>query len=245
MSSPEDPVEGNRYSKCHESLGGFETHEAALAWIAPGPRVLDVGCSTGFFAKRLIEDKACTVIGIEGDSIAGREAAGICQRVYVGNLEDHAFLAGIEVTADVVFFGDVLEHLEDPRPVLLRTHAWLAPGGWAVCSVPNVVYWKIRYELLRGRFEYTDVGILDRTHLRFYTRRSFQRLMVEVGFRVVDVRPVCSDRNPLGRGAGRPGAPPSRVGAALARFRPGLFATQYLFRALPDRTAIAREDEFS
>ncbi len=241
-AGPAHAAGGNRYAECHERLGGFETHEAALDWIAPGARVLDVGCSTGFFARRLVADRGCAVIGIEGDPVAAREAAGVCQRVYIGDLEDRSFLAGIEASCDVVFFGDVLEHLSDPRPVLRRTKAWLASGGWALCSVPNVAYWKIRYELLRGRFDYTDVGILDRTHLRFYTRGSFEGILAETGYRVTEIRPVCSDANLLGGGPGRPGARPSRAGSALARVWPGLFATQFLFRALPERTAGCPED---
>ena len=227
---------GNRYARCHDHLGSFETHDAALAWIPSGARVLDVGCATGFFARRLAREKGCRVTGIEADERAGREAAGVCERVYVGNLEDGSFLAGIDASGDVVFLGDILEHLADPRPVLRRAHAWIAPGGCLICSVPNVAYWKIRYELLRGRFDYADLGILDRTHLRFYTRRSLEHLMKETGFHVADMRAVCSDRNLLGGGAARAGSRPSRAGAALARAWPGLFATQFLLRAIPAET---------
>ncbi len=221
------------YAAYHDDLGGFETHRAAMAWIEPGARVVDVGCSTGFFARHLVEEKGCRVIGIERDARAAAEARKACERVYVGNLEDPTFLEAIDSQGDVIFFGDVLEHLGDPRPVLLRAHEWLTSGGFLICSVPNVAYWKIRFELLRGRFEYQDVGILDRTHLRFYTRKSFERLIGEVGYRIVEVSPVCSDRDPLGFRLPRPERPPSRVGAALALRWPGLFATQYLFRALP------------
>ncbi len=232
------PITGaSRYARCHDALGSFETHEAALDWIPAGARVLDVGCATGYFARRLVREKGCTVVGVEADERAGREAAGVCERVYVGDLEDPSFLAGIDASGDVVFLGDILEHLAHPRPVLRRAHAWIAPGGCLVCSVPNVAYWKIRYELLRGRFEYADVGILDRTHLRFYTRRTLERLMAENGYRVTDVRAVCSDRNLLGGGPAAPGARPSRAGAALAGWWPGMFATHYLVRAVPGASA--------
>jgi hypothetical protein len=102
-----------------------------------------------------------------------------------------------------------------------------------------VAYWKIK-SIAARRFDYADVGILDRTHLLLHEPEL--RAAPETGFRVVETRPVCSDRNLLGGGPGRPGARPSRVGAALARLWPGLFATQFLFRALPDGTAAFRED---
>jgi methionine biosynthesis protein MetW len=227
----------SRYAEWHEKLGGFEVHAAALDWIPRGARVLDVGCASGYLARYLAAEKECRVAGIELDAAAAADARASCERVHVGSLEDPAFLESVDETADVVFFGDVLEHLSDARPVLRRARRWLAPGGAAVCSIPNVVYWKIRFEFLRGRFEYRDVGILDRTHLRFFTRGSFAALLGDAGFRVLEVRPVCSDRNPLGLGAARPEAPPSRAGSALARRLPGLFATQYLFRAVPEGDA--------
>ncbi|MDP3938316.1 MAG: class I SAM-dependent methyltransferase [Deltaproteobacteria bacterium] len=224
-------MSATRYGEWHEKLGGFETHAAALGWIPRDARVLDVGCASGYFARRLIDEKGCRVVGIEMDPGAAARARETCERVHVGSLEDRAFLDGVDETADVVFFGDVLEHLADARPVLERARGWLAPGGAAICSIPNVAYWKIRLELFRGRFEYQDVGILDRTHLRFFTRASFERVLGESGYRVLEALPVCSDRSPLGFQTD--GGAPSRAGALLARRLPGLFATQFLFRAVP------------
>lgn len=224
-------MSATRYGEWHDKLGGFETHAAALDWIPRDARVLDVGCASGYFARRLVEEKGCRVVGIEMDPGVAARAREACERVHVGSLEDRNFLDGVDETADVVFFGDVIEHLADARPVLDRARAWLAPGGAAICSIPNVAFWKIRFELLRGRFEYQDVGILDRTHLRFFTRASFERVLGEAGYRVLDARPVCSDRRPLHFRMGGDG--PSRAGALLARRLPGLFATQFLFRAVP------------
>jgi 2-polyprenyl-3-methyl-5-hydroxy-6-metoxy-1,4-benzoquinol methylase len=99
------------YAAYHDDLGGFETHRAAMAWIEPGARVVDVGCSTGFFARHLVEEKGCRVIGIERDARAAAEARKACERVYVGNLEDPTFLEAVDSQGDVIFFGDVLEHL--------------------------------------------------------------------------------------------------------------------------------------
>jgi methionine biosynthesis protein MetW len=221
------------YADYHRRMGGFETHEAALEWIERGSRVLDVGCATGYFARRLVEEKGCRVVGVEGDTQAAEEARSHCERVHVGNLEDGAFLGKIEDRVDVVFFGDVIEHLAEPSPLLNRAHSWLKAGGRVICSVPNVAYWKIRYELLRGRFDYQEIGILDRTHLRFYTRESFAKRLRETGYRVDAVRPVCSDPQPLAFRVSDPARrpSPSALRNFLLRRFPAWMATQFLFRA--------------
>ena len=223
------------YADYHARLEGFEVHDAALGWIPEGARVLDVGCATGYFARRLIEEKGCTVAGIEGDGEAAEKARAVCERMHVGDLSDRRFLEGVQEQAGVVFLGDVVEHVADPAPLLRHTRRWLAPGGFLLCSIPNVAYWKIRLELARGRFDYQEIGILDKTHLRFYTRPSFERLLIECGFRNIAVAPVCSDAGALRLRTPRAPARPSRSRLRdflLKRF-PALMATQYLFRADP------------
>ena len=78
---------------------------------------------------------------------------------------------------DVILFSDMLEHLADPLDVLMRHYQLLAPGGQMLISLPNVAIWNVRLALLLGRFEYGDTGTLDRTHMRFFTRRSFRRFL--------------------------------------------------------------------
>src|SRR5437016_12769572 len=85
---------------------------------------------------------------------------------------------------DAIVYGDVLEHLHDPARVLAALNRGLAPGGQAVISVPNVAHLWVRLSLAAGRFEYADRGILDRTHLRFFTRRSLGALLTGAGLRV-------------------------------------------------------------
>jgi len=135
----------------------------------------------------------------------------------------------------VVVCADVLEHLSDPASLLASARRWIAPQGLLLVSIPNVANLAIRLSLAAGRFEYTDTGILDRTHLRFFTRESANRLIDAAGFRVTKIRatavpaelavPVLS-RAPL-RG-------PSRgFFTAAARVWPTLFGYQFLFDARP------------
>src|SRR5262249_49882611 len=91
---------------------------------------------------------------------------------------------------DVVVCADVLEHLPEPERLLAKIAAWLAPRGTLLVSLPNVAHVSVRAALLAGRFPYADRGILDRTHLRFYTRASGQRLLEDAGFRISEVEPT-------------------------------------------------------
>jgi 2-polyprenyl-3-methyl-5-hydroxy-6-metoxy-1,4-benzoquinol methylase len=166
-------------------------HRIVLAEVPDGARVLDVGCATGYLAAELSR-RGCTVDGIEVDPAAAQQARAHCREVAVGDLEapsTHAeverMLAGVGVGGpDFIICADVLEHLRDPWAVLAWLRTLLAPGGRAVVSIPNIAHWTARRALLRGRFDYTDHGLLDRTHLRFFTRASAAELARRAGFAV-------------------------------------------------------------
>jgi hypothetical protein len=85
---------------------------------------------------------------------------------------------------------DVLEHLRDPEGLLRRLRSILKPSGRLLCTGPNVAYWAMRKELLLGRWDYQDTGIMDRTHLRFYTAKSWRRLLETGGYRVESLQPA-------------------------------------------------------
>jgi 2-polyprenyl-3-methyl-5-hydroxy-6-metoxy-1,4-benzoquinol methylase len=170
------------------------SHRIVLDAIADGARVLDVGCATGYLAAELSR-RGCTVDGIEFDPAAAEQARAHCRAVVVGDLEAPATHADVrEMLAgerpDVIVCADVLEHLRDPWSVLSWLRTLLAPGGRAVISVPNIAHWTARRALLRGRFDYTDHGLFDRTHLRFFTRASAAELARRAGFAVLAEHPV-------------------------------------------------------
>jgi SAM-dependent methyltransferase len=88
---------------------------------------------------------------------------------------------------DVAVCGDILEHLKEPRRVIDQIYQWLKPGGLIVCSVPNVRYWRVWQDVIfRGEWKYTTEGIMDQTHLRFFTRRSFRRMLTDASFVIQD-----------------------------------------------------------
>lgn len=150
-----------------------------------GRRVLDVGAADGFLAERLTA-RGWQVTALERDEAQAAVARGKCREVVVVDLEREA--PPLEGSFDAVVYGDVLEHLSDPLAVMRRLHPLLAPGATVIVSVPNVAHLWIRLSLLVGRFEYGDRGILDGTHLRFFTRRTFLDLLAGAGLEVRALR---------------------------------------------------------
>jgi 2-polyprenyl-3-methyl-5-hydroxy-6-metoxy-1,4-benzoquinol methylase len=172
-----DTLDPLRYGTEPQSLGG--SHAAMLELITPGQTVLEVGCSAGAMTQALV-DRDCTVVGIEIDPVAAERARAFAQRVLVTDVEtvDLAELLG-EERFDVVLFGDVLEHLRDPVAVLRSSLSVLADDGYAVLSIPNVAHGDVRLSLFRGEFQYRPVGLLDVTHIRFFTIDTIEELLSE------------------------------------------------------------------
>jgi 2-polyprenyl-3-methyl-5-hydroxy-6-metoxy-1,4-benzoquinol methylase len=217
-------VYGRRVER--HGLGG--SHRRILDEVPPGSRVLDLGCASGYLSA-LLAERGCTVTGFERDPLAAAQAREDCERVIVGDLESESDRAEIPSGFDVVVIGDVLEHVTDPWDALRFVRGLLAPGGIVVLSLPNVAAWPVRLDLLRGRFEYADLGILDRTHLRFFTRASAHALVRDAGFVVERERFVHLERRPGPLRRALP-LPMSVFDRALARVLPGLFAQQFVLR---------------
>ncbi|MEI7593270.1 MAG: class I SAM-dependent methyltransferase [Actinomycetes bacterium] len=158
---------------------------AVLDVTNPGDRVFEGGVSSGYFASVLVR-AGLRVDGHELDPNVAVRAREVCDNVYVGDLTifDPEALDGMY---DVLLFGDTLEHLPDPAQVLRGLKTKLRPGGSLIVSVPNIANWAIRLSLLAGRFNYTDRGILDRTHLRFFTVHTLAEMLGDAGFEVTSL----------------------------------------------------------
>ena len=166
------------------------THAFALDMIGQNKRVLEVGCATGYFTKVLAE-RGCKVIGLEIDPEAALQAEQWAERVVVGDVDNIELWDLVDDESfDVVTFGDVLEHLRDPLAILRKAVTKLKPEGFIVTSLPNVAHGDVRLALLRGSFEYREIGLLDRTHIRFFTRQTVRELLKGAGLVVVDTRRV-------------------------------------------------------
>lgn len=160
-------------------------------YIPQGARVLDVGCSTGNFGEALEELKGCTVVGIDISEADVAEARAKISEAHVLDITSSG-IADKLGRFDVVIFADVLEHLPDPRAALAAVHALLNERGVIVYSIPHMGHLSVRLDLLEGRFPYTELGLLDRTHLRFYDRLEIHDIFAKSGFVITQESPtVC------------------------------------------------------
>ncbi|GAB2464973.1 class I SAM-dependent methyltransferase [Xylanimonas ulmi] len=154
--------------------------------VGTGKRVLDVGCAGGFLADAL-NLQGCTVSGVEYDADAAQEARPKLRRLEIADIEKSPLaelFRGDEF--DRIVFGDVLEHLRDPAAVLRSAMELLPPDGRIVISVPNVAHGSLRLALLQGRWRYRDTGLLDRTHITFFTLESLVAMLTSLGLVIHD-----------------------------------------------------------
>jgi len=199
-------------------------------------RVLDLGTARGALGRAL-SARGCVVDGVEQDPVSAEAARPYYRRLHAIDLEHVDLAARLSGERyDVIVCADVLEHLRSPEPVVAAIPALLQPGGVLLVSVPNVGYTGVVLELFFGRFEYRPRGLLDRTHVRFFTRESIVDLLERGGFAVQSVEPLPV---PLERSEFS-SLSPERVDpallAALCR-RPDGRAYQFVVRAVPGSTS--------
>lgn len=177
----------SKYSKFRDESGSSlkESLGSIYQLIPDKSTVLDIGCSTGYFGGLLIEDKQAIVDGVEINQEDAKQAKKILRQVYTFDLETQSWPASLMKNEyDIILFGDVLEHLKDPKEVLLHVKKILKNNGALIISVPNIAHASIRMELLLGSFEYEKLGILDETHLKYFTLDSIVRLLDSAGYAV-------------------------------------------------------------
>jgi len=149
--------------------------------------VLEVGCATGYMSK-VMKERGCRVLGVESDEEAAQQAKEYCDRLVLGDVESIDMIAEFgDEKFDVAVFSDVLEHLKNPSAVLLRVKELLRDEGYIAISVPNIAHGTIRLKLLMGNFDYEPMGLLDETHLRFFTKRSIIDLVESCGYFIEQV----------------------------------------------------------
>ncbi len=224
LAHPPDPgrYDGHDYA-ADESTGLLG------ALIPTGARVLDVGCGTGSVTQLLRHHRQARMVGVEpnAERLAIARQRGL--EVHAGVLTQE--LLGTLGRFDVILFADVLEHLSDPAAQLRAVAPSLVPGGTVIASVPNIAHWSVRARLLAGRFDYRPSGLMDATHLRWFTRRTVRELFERAGFTVVTLAGSAGQWMEEYRRV--PAGLRRRLLPGLARRFPGLFACQLIVQARP------------
>ncbi len=223
----------------YDVLPGEPTVQAkVLALVPDGCRVLDLGCAAGAL-DRPLADRGCRVTGVEMDPIAAKAAGEWCDEVIVADLDGfEPDLLG-DRRFDAIVAADVLEHLRDPGRLLTALRSSLAPGGHLVTCIPNVAHAAVRLALLHGDFPYAELGLLDVTHLKFWTQATFLAVLADNGFTVLHIERQRADLRsteiPLAHIAADP-----HVEAVLAE-DPEATVYQYVMLAVPSDSLAGAE----
>ena len=198
-----------------------ELMSALAAGRAAAGRALDVGCGYGHLGEQLLGLGYSQVWGVEPVEAAAREAARRLTRVLCAPFPCPEAASGAPF--ELIVFADTLEHLVDPWDALARSRDLISGSGQLLVSVPNVSHFSVVFQQLKGRWTYTDQGLLDRTHLRFFTPATIRRVVEQSGFTCVAER----------RSLRRPGWPYSWAIRALGGKAAHLCVFQHVLLARP------------
>lgn len=223
-------IGAHRWTPCgnegyNEPRTQFDTHMRLLveARVSMAGRVLDVGCGEGHFGSLLLDAGFDEVVGVEPHGPSASRANTKLTRVLRGRFPTKEVIpAG---PFDLVVFSDSLEHIADPWDALAFARSLTTPGGHILVSVPNVCHYSVLLEQIRGRWDYAEAGLLDKGHVRFFTRLTLLEALRGAGFRTTGL--TCRESVPQGQWL-RPGT------ALMRRLTPHLFWYQVL--------AVARRD---
>lgn len=187
--SPKPPAIAEIYrDKPAGYFGSSRPDIVALLETGPQSVILELGCGAGGTGRAaMAAGKAGRYVGIELDEGAGAIAAQHLSQVIVGDVGD-IDLGPLAGTFDALIISEVLEHLTDPWTTLERLVRCLKPGGAVFASSPNIAHWQVLKALFLGRFVYVDVGVMDKTHLRWFTPDSYREMFEGAGVAVLEVR---------------------------------------------------------
>ncbi|MGI6483980.1 MAG: class I SAM-dependent methyltransferase [Methanobacterium sp.] len=188
--------------------------------VGENKKVLEVGCASGRISKRLAKN-GCEVIGIEIDDKSAKRAAKYCKNVINEDVEKLPDLKDYNLYFDVILLSNVLEHLKSPSKVLKNLKGYLKKDGFAIIVLPNIAHISIRIKLLSGNFKYKESGILDKTHLRFFYKKTAENIIINSGYEIIDMDFVPSI----------PFIYSQKVEYQLAKAIPNLFSSEFIIKA--------------
>lgn len=177
------------------NFGGVDlngTHGVVLSHVKTGSRVLECGCAIGYMTKYLKEQMGCQVDVIEKDAECLNKARKYARLGFCGDLDEHVWCDYfVHGKYDYILFADVLEHLRNPTLALSRAARLLDEGGQIIMSIPNVCHNDIILRMVYDQFNYTDMGLLDNTHIHLFGMSNIRQMIVEAGLDVVTSGSIC------------------------------------------------------
>lgn len=167
-------------------LDKFNIDRLSTRLVPHNSKILELGCATGFMSRYFTKEKQCQVYGVDIDKKALAIAKKYCHKTILGNLDNPTTWNKIKQFKpfDVVFASSVIEHLINPKNQLQLIKQVLKPKGILIITVPNVAHWRMRLQLMLGKWDYQAFGLLDKNHLRFFTYFTFQQLLKNAGFKI-------------------------------------------------------------
>lgn len=227
-----------KYARPEHDISTLDPHWAdrqIVEIIGTDKTVLEIGCASGHFGKYLKGRAGCKVWAVELDPRLAEIAKPHYETVLVADIQKENGTDPLkDLKFDVILCSNVLEHLTDPLKALLRLKKHIKPGGFFCIALPNIAHWKVRLGLLFGNFNYTETGILDESHLKFFTFSTAAALMREAGLQIESWTFDWDNGIPKFDGLLRrvPGAGPWFLKKFYGLF-PRFFAYQFIFRAKP------------
>lgn len=159
------------------------SHTKIIEWTGEKKRVLEIGCASGYMTRCLKEKLCCTVFCVEIDDQAAKSAEPFAEKLVIGDIETLSMEESFQgLLFDVVIMADVIEHLTNPQAVLEKIQNWISPSGCLLLSVPNGAHGAIALEVLDGKWDYRETGLLDHTHLHFFDKDALTRLLDATGY---------------------------------------------------------------
>jgi len=186
---------GSPRQEATKDRGYFQQERREIEAMIPAgaSRILDIGCGEGMLGRILLQKGAAEVVGIEADLAVAQRAQENLSRVLQGDVES-LVLPFEDGYFDCIVLADVLEHLKNPLSTMIKLRRYLSDTGTIVASIPNVRFFDVIRGLAEGRWEYQEFGILDKTHLRFFTKKEIEVLFLQAG---LELSGVSENMSPL------------------------------------------------
>lgn len=172
----------NQKASCYEAPINYYI----VKYVRPDLKILDMGCADGRLGEYLKKNRNATVIGIDISDKAINKAKKVLNDAYCLNIEKDN-LPFLEKSFDIIICADVLEHLFDPLETLRKLRSYLKENGYFILSIPNIAEIDIRWHILLGKFDYQEIGILDNTHIRFFTRKTAKNLIRDANLKLMKI----------------------------------------------------------